>query len=410
MRRPGRRSTPRGEHRPVLLDEVLAVLAPAEGSVVVDCTTGLAGHSAELLRRVGPTGRLIGLDLDPENLPRARERLDAVGFPYRLHHSNFAALPTVLATEGVEAADAVLADLGMSSMQVDDADRGFSYSRDGPLDMRMDRTRGRPAADILATISQEELARALREWGDEPEADRVADLLVKAGREGTLKRTVDVARVLLEAAGKKGWRLHPAPGKWNLHPAARTFQALRILVNRELANLEHLLRVLPGVAASRRGRAAINQLPQRRGSAGQGRVPGGLRRWGLCGGIGRTDPADVCGAHGEPAVAVGEAALGDGFDAGIMVAAQSRQRPPRISSTSFPQSRQRCPAATCRAAWAGFSQRGNRSSNRSFGHSHFRGHSPRKAFTSLNYGSWVFTGIPPPRRNGSPRRGPRTRR
>ena len=256
MRRAGRRSTPQGEHRPVLLDEVLAVLAPAEGSVVVDCTTGWAGHSAELLRRVGPAGRLVGLDLDPENLPRARERLETVGHPFSLHHSNFAALPTILATEGIEAVDAVLADLGMSSMQVDDADRGFSYSRDGPLDMRMDRTRGRPAADILATISQEELARALREWGDEPEADRVAELLVKAGREGALKRTVDVARVLLEAAGNKGWRLHPAPGKWNPHPAARTFQALRILVNRELANLEHLLRVLPGVLRPG-GRAAI---------------------------------------------------------------------------------------------------------------------------------------------------------
>ncbi len=256
MRRPGRRSTPAGEHRPVLLEEVLSVLAPAEGAVVVDCTAGRAGHSAELLRRIGPTGRLMGLDIDPENLPRARERLEAVGHPFSLHHSNFAALPTVLAAEGIEAADAVLADLGMSSMQVDDADRGFSYARDGPLDMRMDRTRGRPASDILTVISQAELARALREWGDEPDADRVAELLIKAAREGALKRTVDVARVLLEAAGKRGWRLHPAPGTWNLHPAARTFQALRILVNRELANLEHLLRVLPGVLRPG-GRAAV---------------------------------------------------------------------------------------------------------------------------------------------------------
>ena len=260
MRGRGRRSTPPGEHRPVLLDEVLAVLAPAEGSIVVDCTVGWAGHSAELLRRVGPTGRLIGLDLDAENLPRTRERLEAVGLPFRLHHSNFAALPTILAAEGIEAADAVLADLGMSSMQVDDAERGFSYSRDGPLDMRMDRTRGRPAAAVLATISPEELARALREWGDEPEAERVAELLVKAARQGALKRSVDVARLLLEAAGAgtKGWRLHPTPGRWDLHPAARTFQALRILVNRELANLEHLLRVLPGVLRPGGGAAIIS--------------------------------------------------------------------------------------------------------------------------------------------------------
>jgi 16S rRNA (cytosine1402-N4)-methyltransferase len=152
----------------------------------------------------------------------------------------------------------MLADLGMSSMQVDDAERGFSYVRDGPLDMRMDRTRGRSAADVLTTISEEELARALRDYGDEPEAERVAALLTAAARQGKLRRTVDVSRVLIEAAngGKNEWRLHPAPGKWNLHPAARTFQALRILVNRELGNLEHLLRVLPTLLRPG-GRAAI---------------------------------------------------------------------------------------------------------------------------------------------------------
>jgi 16S rRNA (cytosine1402-N4)-methyltransferase len=253
-----RRSTPPGQHRPVLLDEALAALVPAEGSVVVDCTVGWAGHSAELLRRVGPSGRLIGLDLDPDNLPRARERLEAVGFPFGLHHSNFAGLPAVLAAEGVPAVDGVLADLGMSSMQVDDPERGFSYSRDGPLDMRMDRTRGRPASEVLATISHEELAGALREWGDEPDAERVAAVLVGAAREGKLKRTTDVAHLLMAATGggKGRWRLHPAPGTWNRHPAARTFQALRILVNRELASLEHLLRVLPGVLRPG-GRAAI---------------------------------------------------------------------------------------------------------------------------------------------------------
>jgi 16S rRNA (cytosine1402-N4)-methyltransferase len=245
----GRRSTPPGEHRPVLLDEVLAVLAPAPGAIVVDCTTGWAGHAVELLRRAGPGGRLVGLDLDPENLPRARERLEAAGLPFSLHHANFAGLPAVLAAEGLAGADAILADLGMSSMQVDDADRGFSYSRDGPLDMRMDRTRGRPASQVLASISESDLARALRDLGDEPEAERVAALIVAA--RGALKRTGDLARLLLEvgrqAGGAKSWRLHPAPGRWESHPAARTFQALRILVNRELANLEQLLRVLPSV-------------------------------------------------------------------------------------------------------------------------------------------------------------------
>ena len=250
-----RRSTPPGQHRPVLLDEVLAALAPRTGEVAVDCTVGWAGHAAELLRRVGPRGRLIGLDFDADNLPRARERLEAVGGPFALHHGNFAGLPAVLAAKGVPAVDVLLADLGMSSMQVDDAGRGFSYARDGPLDMRMDRSRGRTAAQVLATIAEADLRQALRELGDEPEAERVAAALVAARRQRPLERTGDVARVLLEAAGG-GWRLHPAPGRWDLHPAARTFQALRILVNRELANLGQLLRVLPGCLRPG-GRAAV---------------------------------------------------------------------------------------------------------------------------------------------------------
>jgi 16S rRNA (cytosine1402-N4)-methyltransferase len=255
-RQHGRRSTPEGQHRPVLLDEVLAALDPQPGEVAVDCTVGWAGHAAELLRRVGPHGRLLGIDFDADNLPRARERLAAVGFPFSLHHGNFAGLPGVLAAEGVPAADVLVADLGMSSMQVDDAERGFSYVRDGPLDMRMDRARGRTAAQLLATIPEDELARALRELGDEPEAERVAAALVAARQRQPLERTGDVARVLLDARRGKGWRLHPAPRKWNLHPAARTFQVLRILVNRELANLEQLLRVLPDCLRPG-GRAAI---------------------------------------------------------------------------------------------------------------------------------------------------------
>lgn len=243
----GPRSTPAGSHRPVLLDEVLTVLNVREGQIVVDCTVGWAGHSSEILKRVGPDGKLIGLDLDPDNLPRARERLGAVGGQFTLHHMNFAGVQSVLGIEGIETVDAVLADLGMSSMQIDDPERGFSYVRDGPLDMRMDRTRGRSAAEVLATIREDELARALHELGDEPEPERVARALVSAREKTPLLRTSDVARVLIDASGTGGWRLHPAKGKWNLHPAARTFQALRILVNRELPNLEQLLRVLPAI-------------------------------------------------------------------------------------------------------------------------------------------------------------------
>src|SRR5262249_22307458 len=151
----------------------------------------------------------------------------------------------------VDRVHAVLADVGMSSMQVDDPERGFSYARDGTLDMRMDRSRGRPASQVLATISEKELARSLQAYGGQPYADRASGALVQARERAPLERTGDVRRAMLdlqkESGGKGEWRLRPAPGTWELHPAARTFQALRILVNRELANLEQLLRVLPAV-------------------------------------------------------------------------------------------------------------------------------------------------------------------
>jgi 16S rRNA (cytosine1402-N4)-methyltransferase len=256
----GRRSTPPGGHRPVMLDEILAVLAPRPGAVVVDCTVGRAGHAVELLRRASPAGRLVGLDTDAENLPGARECLAATGLAFSLHHANFASLPSVLASEGLQGADAVVADLGMSSMQVDDPQRGFSYARDGPLDMRMDRSRGKTAAQILASIGRDELAHALSDYGDEPDAERVADLIVTARDRVRLDRTGELARLLLEelrpAGTSRPWRLHPARDRWETHPAARTFQALRILVNRELANLAQLLRVLPGVLR-RGGTAAL---------------------------------------------------------------------------------------------------------------------------------------------------------
>ncbi len=221
------RSTPPGQHRPVLLDEVLAVLEPRPGAVFADCTVGWGGHAAAILARLGPTGRLIGTDLDPDNLPRARARLETLGLPFALYHSNFAALPSLLAAAGVTGLDGLVADLGMSSMQVNDAGRGFSYARDGPLDMRMDQTRGRSAAQVLATISQADLAQALRQLGDEPDADRIAAAIVTARQQGELLRTTDLVRVIQQAApggNAKPWRLHPAPGRWNLHPAAHTFR------------------------------------------------------------------------------------------------------------------------------------------------------------------------------------------
>lgn len=240
----------------MLLDEVLQALHPEPGDIVVDGTVGWAGHSSEMLKRVMPGGRLIACDLDADNLPRARERLEKLGGPFELHHSNFAGLAAIVSSQCPAGINVLLADLGMSSMQVDDAQRGFSYMREGPLDMRMDRSRGRTAAQILAAISAEELSRALQDFGDEPEAERVAQTIVEARDREPLATTTDLARLLQQIRGKQDWRLRPQRGKWEPHPAARIFQALRILVNRELANLEHLLRIIPTLLAPG-GRAGI---------------------------------------------------------------------------------------------------------------------------------------------------------
>jgi 16S rRNA (cytosine1402-N4)-methyltransferase len=244
----------------VLLDEVLAALDPRPGDSVVDCTLGYGGHAVEFLKRVGPSGKLIGFDLDAGNLPGVRDRLAQAGHPFSLHHGNFAGLTRILGDECPDGCDVILADLGMSSMQVDDAGRGFSYQRDGPLDMRMDRSRGRTAAELLATLPADELAAAFRDLGDEMEADAIAAAIVERREESPIERTRELMALIQEAAPVKV-NPRPLPGEpkpWQqkIRPVARVFQALRILVNRELANLTELLRVLP-LCLKPGGRAGI---------------------------------------------------------------------------------------------------------------------------------------------------------
>lgn len=226
--------------------------------MVVDCTLGYAGHAVELLKRVGPAGRLVALDLDADNLPRAEPALAAVGHPFSLHHANFAGLPAVLASVGLGTIDGLVADLGMSSMQVDDPARGFSFRRDGPLDMRMDRARGKTAAELLNTLPQSDLAAAFAELGDEPRADAIAAAIVRQRQTKPLERTAELRELIERAAPVQVVKSPGAgsPRKQQLLPATRVFQALRILVNRELANLQQLLRVLPGLLAPG-GTAAI---------------------------------------------------------------------------------------------------------------------------------------------------------
>jgi len=236
------------QHVPVLLREVLAVLAPKPGQIIVDCTVGLGGHGVAILERLGSSdsgGRLIGLDLDESNLALARPRLAATGGRFDLFHTNFAGLPAAITRAGIESGrvDAVLADIGIASTQIDDPARGFSYRKPGPLDMRMDPTRGQTASAILNKMNEKDLAQAILELGDETDAKEIARLIVERRAVQPITTTEALMAIVCEA---RHFTIPRASGA-KLHPAARTFQALRILVNHEMANLNRLLAVLPEV-------------------------------------------------------------------------------------------------------------------------------------------------------------------
>ena len=236
--------TPAGMHLPIMVAEVLEHAQPKPGEVAVDCTLGGGGHARALLERLQPGGRLIGLDLDPLELPRTEARLRAAGFGpdvFTARLSNFAGLPQALGAEGLAAADIVVADLGVSSMQLDNPARGFSYKGVGPLDMRMNPTRGQPAAALLAGLSEADLAEILRDHADEPYADIIASLL-KAERAKPLTSTNAVERVVRVGLTAALPRLSKSDVKMSVR---RTFQALRIAVNDEFSALDALLRALP---------------------------------------------------------------------------------------------------------------------------------------------------------------------
>ena len=240
--------TPAGTHRPIMVAEVLEVLAPQSGEVAVDCTLGYGGHAQEILARLQPGGRLLGLDADPIELPKTEGRLRALGFgleQFTVHRSNFAGLPKVLAEAGLTGADVILADLGVSSMQLDDPARGFSMKHDGPLDMRMNPARGESAAAFLRKIDASKFSRVLEENADEPEAKRLATAL--AGKEFTTTQSLASAiRMTMVRASDEVGEL----------TIRRVFQALRIAVNDEFSALEAFLRQLP-LCLKPDGRVAI---------------------------------------------------------------------------------------------------------------------------------------------------------
>jgi len=218
-------------HTPVMVNEVDAHLEPSRGGVFVDCTIGLGGHARRMLD-AGAT-RVIGIDRDPDALDQAREALRAYGDRVSLVHSDYRALVEVLDACGIDLVDGVLADLGVSSMQLDAPDRGFSFRRDEPLDMRMDRSSGATAADMIAAVDERTLADVIYEFGEERHARRVARAIVEAGRTRRIETTGRLAEIVRRAVPRKGYS--------RIDPATRTFQAIRIWVNRELEDLDGFL-------------------------------------------------------------------------------------------------------------------------------------------------------------------------
>ncbi len=239
-------------HLPIMVREVIQHLRPRAGELAIDCTLGAGGHAEALLAHLVPGGRLIGLDVDAAEASRATDRLRAAGYGsdrFTLHAANFSALPRICAAECPRGADLILADLGVSAMQLDTPERGFSYKSVGPLDMRMDPTRGESAAQLIARLDVPSLAALLVAYADEPHAALIAGLLTSQpcdtthGAERAVRMGLNAARPDLAKTDVK-------------MSVRRTFQALRIAVNDELGALDALLQALPGCLAPG-GRVAV---------------------------------------------------------------------------------------------------------------------------------------------------------
>ncbi|PYT04063.1 MAG: 16S rRNA (cytosine(1402)-N(4))-methyltransferase [Acidobacteria bacterium] len=219
-------------HEPVLLKEVVEWLRPGEGGTFVDCTVGLGGHAQAILT-ASPGTAVIGIDRDQDALALARKRLSIFENRIQLIQANFDSVASVLDRMGVTEVRGVLADLGVSSLQLDRSERGFSFASDAPLDMRMDQRRGETAADLVNQLSERELADLIFEFGEERGARKIARAIARMREREPLATTKQLADVVVRALN--------IPGRWRIHPATRTFQALRIAVNDELKGLDHFI-------------------------------------------------------------------------------------------------------------------------------------------------------------------------
>lgn len=233
-------------HVPVLPSEVLELLAPPVGGVVVDGTLGGGGHTRLLANRVGPNGQVIAIDRDPNAITAAESALQ--GMPVVIAHASYADVPEVLAEVGISAVDGILLDLGYSSDQIEDNERGFSFHSNGPLDLRFDAGDNEPAWRLLERLSEKHLANLLYEYGEERLSRRIARKIVARRREAPIRTARELAEIVERAV--------PRNYEQRIHPATRTFQALRIAVNDELGVLDTALRRLPDCLREQ-GRLAV---------------------------------------------------------------------------------------------------------------------------------------------------------
>ena len=225
-------------HKPVMLDEVISFIKPGKGDIIVDATIGAGGHSCEILKMIEPDGLLIGIDKDAEILKIAARYLSKISDSYKLYQADYVDLDYILNKLEISKVQGILLDLGVSSLQLDSMERGFSFIKEGPLDMRMDRSQGKTAEDLLKRLSEKEMADIFWRYGEEGRSRRIAKAIIQERKRGTeIKTTTQLAKIVERAlyTPKKYQK------KRKIHPATRVFQALRIAVNDELKSLEYFL-------------------------------------------------------------------------------------------------------------------------------------------------------------------------
>jgi len=244
-----RGKTAQGTHVPVLVKEIFEALKPSPGRTVADCTMGFGGHAEKFIQRIGETGKYVGLDIDGKHIERTCRKLSSLKAETIFYRKNFSRIAEVTAESAPDGFDIIFADLGISSMQVDDAERGISYKSDGPLDMRMDDRLEKTGADLLAELSEERLSEILWKYSDEPDHKLIARWIAGQRLSNPVTTVNQLVRLVINAKGltEKTWKKKNKNLPFgSAHPAARTFQAFRIAVNGEIDALEKLLKDAPG--------------------------------------------------------------------------------------------------------------------------------------------------------------------